>query len=102
MSQPELKRPGRQQDQAIGHWRRPKRATLEERKEFWRALFFPFRINRGGTNSFGDCSEFLFNLRLIFGELRLLCLDFFDQRQKSLFRVRVRRLRAATMTRPSA
>ena len=98
MSQPELKRPGRQQDQAIGHWRRPKRATLEERKEFWRALFFPFRINPGAANSFGDCSEFLFNFRLIFGELRLLCLDFFDQRQKSLFLVRVRRLRAVTMT----
>jgi hypothetical protein len=75
-----------------------KASNTGRKKRILARIIFPVSNKSGAANGFGDCSEFLFNLRLIFGELRLLCLDFFDQRQKSLFLVRVRRLRAATMT----
>jgi hypothetical protein len=60
-----------------------------------RALFFPFRINPRGANSFRDRGQLFLNLRLILGHLRLLRLDFVDQREKFLFLVRLRRLRDA-------
>jgi hypothetical protein len=63
---------------------------MEKRKGLFRALSFPFRIDSRGANAFRDFGQFLFDLCLILCELRLLCLHFFDQREKFLFLVRIR------------
>jgi len=65
---------------------------MEKQKGFFRALSFPFRIDSRGANGFRDFGQFLFDLCLILCELRLLCLDFFDQREKFLVLIRIRRL----------